>query len=287
MAFNDSIIDYRGGHIICPSPASEELYMSDRFRIRRPSSAFTLVELLVVIGIIALLISILLPSLNRAREQAKEIKCMNNLRQLGNAFIMYANSNKGYFPRATPRANTGGTTVQVSADWIFFETQAPYARELGESAIAPYLSSGGGVINPEFFRCPTDDVESHQANAGSEPYKYSFSMNALIHSYTMFPWNPTSTTKPWLITSIKRSSDKILLIEEDQTSINDGNWAPGTAPNDWLALRHDSKVKQETYGNQSPDNMDRRGNANFCDGHAEYISRRQAQDPYHYDPANP
>src|SRR5437763_726553 len=82
---------------------------------RRTSKGFTLVELLVVIGIIALLISILLPSLSRARETANRVKCGSNLRQIGQGMQLYANENNGNFPRTYYVVGTAaaGTAADV------------------------------------------------------------------------------------------------------------------------------------------------------------------------------
>jgi prepilin-type processing-associated H-X9-DG protein len=101
----------------------------------RRTSAFTLVELLVVIGIIALLIAILLPALNKARKQAQETTCASNLRQMGVALTMYRNEQK-YFPGDIAQKSNG----------IIYNVWAP--------ALRIYMKGNQGV-----FWCPSRDTD--------------------------------------------------------------------------------------------------------------------------------
>src|SRR4051794_7461179 len=87
---------------------------------RRQTTGFTLIELLVVIGIIAVIISMLLPSLNRARQQAYSAQCLSNLKQVGQAALIYAAENKGWLPPGH-MGNPGAATASISRTNSFLD----------------------------------------------------------------------------------------------------------------------------------------------------------------------
>ena len=114
--------------------------MSDIGKKRPPlRSAFTLIELLVVVAIIALLISILLPSLNKARAQARSTVCATNLKQAGIAELTYATEYNGYIPR-------GGSTDSPS--WIKL-----LPRQFGDKRVYTYVNEVPVEKFP-VFSCP-------------------------------------------------------------------------------------------------------------------------------------
>ena len=119
-------------------------------RCPKRRSAFTLVELLVVVSIIALLIAILLPSLRKARTQAKDVVCKANLKSIGQAFTMYAESFKGVWP---PAVDTYG----LQNRWpVPFHQSGIIKDQLAKFDSQGNIVSGG---DPSIFLCPEEKAD--------------------------------------------------------------------------------------------------------------------------------
>jgi prepilin-type N-terminal cleavage/methylation domain-containing protein len=172
-------------------------------RLSSPKSGFTLVELLVVIGIIAVLIAILLPALAAARRQAATVKCAAALREIGACFKMYEIDSKGYYPVARlngwkpPGAATGtlysvdgldyplngivGSTVgSAQAHWYVFLAKYATKTKVGNAANTDTAVNASDARKSIFYGCPAfggfnngvvvGDVNMSQSGYGMNPY---------------------------------------------------------------------------------------------------------------------
>jgi prepilin-type N-terminal cleavage/methylation domain-containing protein len=139
---------------------------------------FTLVELLVVIGIISVLIAMLLPALNKARQQAKVVTCASQERQIALALLMYANDNKGYVPQIRWASPNG--IEDESATTNNYKSPAN---------ITPYLKS------PKVLRCPAEGPDVNRGYFGlyADP-RYYFASYQIIAGHA----NCTRSTSSYL-----------------------------------------------------------------------------------------
>jgi Tfp pilus assembly protein PilE len=227
-------------------------FRSSARQARRRVSAFTLVELLVVIGVVAVLIAILLPVLGKARAQANRVACLSNIKQLGAAILMYCNDNGGYFPTCA-YWDEGLSYTPYPEDWVHWQAN----RNLDDSAIAKYVARGEQLKN--LLRCPADTFEARKTalgiRPGQGPYLYSYAMND--GSGRNFKPYPGARTK---ITQWRAPARKILLTENREQ----WNTAPVWSGNA-MAQRHG----KATSGAQT---IATRASALFFDSHAESVS---------------
>ena len=236
-------------------------------KLASKKAGFTLVELLVVIGIIALLISILLPSLNKARETANRVKCQSNLSQIGKALLLYSNENKGSFPRA--QANGSGTlntTISGSTAVDPFQL-APTSPNVNNIPQAMFLLIRTEDLTTEVFTCPSGTAEKDQMNNQAATTRSNFSGGGSSKvsancSYSFVNVYPTTTAiglgYKTFITAF--SSDFAIAADLSPNSCtNAGLMGVTTA----------SSRSQVIVGNSKNHDQDGQ-NVLYADGHAEF-----------------
>lgn len=238
---------------VCPTFSHVNFNRATRRRTAKTTYVFTLIELLIVIGIIAILASMLLPALSMARECARQISCGNNMKQVHLAFTYYLGDNQGYLPPAIT-ANSGVNTL--------------WGQTLANSN---YVKSDAIGYNPKSktLLCPTSQVKDN----GKAIYILGhYGMNALL-TYTL---GQTGAESWYSTIAIQNPSTKILLLDSGNAYIHYGNitgpsqkvwYVPGSRNNLGISWN------QGTYQNQQEDACSGRHNKSvnviYFDSHLE------------------
>jgi prepilin-type N-terminal cleavage/methylation domain-containing protein/prepilin-type processing-associated H-X9-DG protein len=226
-----------------------------------PRSGFTLVELLVVIGVIAVLIGLLLPALAKARESARRASCMSNVRNMELAQMLYCNENHGYLVQAGMAH--GGSGGNEAVAW--FNTLQQYYQ------------------NKLVARCPSDDSLYWETpvpdSGGNQLRRTSYGINDFLDR-DLCPWGPNFGDVPpggayVKITQIPRSAVTIQFVEMTRTGPFAGadhphveNWVGNNVPN-----AASKNVQINAHGGDAHA-WDGQANYGFLDGHAETLRFR-------------
>jgi prepilin-type processing-associated H-X9-DG protein/prepilin-type N-terminal cleavage/methylation domain-containing protein len=219
----------------------------------RERGAFTLVELLVVIGVIALLIAILLPALSSARESAKAVSCLSNLRQLATAAHAYAVEHQGSFPIAQYAADHPDVAYGYAWDFTLVLDKATMTRSLRPGLLWPANTEA------RVQQCPAFEGRS----------------GTLMDPYTGYNYNTSYIGRgqgelivaPAKVSQVRSPSMTALF--------GDGEWSGGA--NKYMRSPKfspsDSHVGGRHAGAQGFRHR-KRTNVAFCDGHAEALGER-------------
>ncbi len=167
---------------------------------------FTLIELLVVIAIIAILASMLLPALTKARERAKQLKCLTQIKEIGRTMQFYNDDADGYFPNYGKTLKAGNVKIKYADSRNLIST-------IYNIDWAPYLCATYLNKNAEVFKCPNDQRAIWTLGNNNMSYGYVW-WNDSPGGGALHTWNK--------ISRIKKASELIVFAETNGDDFQDG-----------------------------------------------------------------